>query len=137
MKKCFKVFLLFFWSCLIFYFSSKNGQTSTSQSDFFVLPFMRFLNLKDYFLIVFLFRKFAHIFIYLVLSILFYWNVIDFKDFKRSFVYTLLFCFLFALSDEFHQVFINQRSGQLLDVLIDAIGFFSGSLFCYFLNKKN
>lgn len=34
----------------------------------------------------------------------------------------LLFCFLYALSDEYHQMFVSGRSPRMLDVFIDALG---------------
>lgn len=136
MKRIIKLLLLFLWSFLIFYFSSRNGQTSTEQSDFFVLPLMRLLNFNNYLLVVFLIRKLAHIFIYFVLFVLFYWNIIEY-NFKHNFIYTIIFCFLFALSDEFHQIFINERSGQLSDVLIDSFGFLLGYTVLLQFKRKN
>lgn len=35
---------------------------------------------------------------------------------------------LYAVSDELHQLFINERAGQLLDVLIDSAGSLTGTL---------
>lgn len=50
------------------------------------------------------------------------------------------FVFLYACTDEFHQLFISGRSGQFRDVLIDTAGGLLGSLFflicSYFLWKK-
>ncbi len=41
---------------------------------------------------------------------------------------------LYACSDEYHQVFVPERSGQFTDVLIDSIGITCGLLFfCIFL----
>ena len=41
---------------------------------------------------------------------------------KRIYIITIIFCFLYACSDEIHQLFIPGRSGELLDVLIDTTG---------------
>jgi VanZ family protein len=42
----------------------------------------------------------------------------------------LLMVFLFASSDEFHQLFVPGRSGRFTDVLIDTAGCTIGILFC-------
>ena len=42
---------------------------------------------------------------------------------------SLLICFLYACSDEIHQLFIVGRSGNAYDVLIDTIGSFFGMCF--------
>jgi VanZ family protein len=41
---------------------------------------------------------------------------------KRVWGAALLFCFLYACSDEFHQHFVVGRYGSPLDVLIDTVG---------------
>lgn len=35
---------------------------------------------------------------------------------------TVLICFVYALSDEFHQVFTPQRSPQIFDIAVDMVG---------------
>jgi len=41
---------------------------------------------------------------------------------RRAALPAVLFCALYALSDEWHQTFVPGRHGQLMDVVIDAIG---------------
>ena len=41
----------------------------------------------------------------------------------------VLFCFLYGLSDEFHQIFVPGREASLGDAAADTIGGFLGSLF--------
>lgn len=49
-----------------------------------------------------------------------------------------LFCIIYALSDEIHQLFVFGRSGELKDVLIDTIGSFLGIiLISKIINRKN
>ena len=38
---------------------------------------------------------------------------------------SLIFCFIYACTDEFHQIFVSGRSPQMFDVMIDT----SGALF--------
>lgn len=40
----------------------------------------------------------------------------------KAYVYALLFCVAYAVSDELHQTFVVGRSGQVSDVLIDTVG---------------
>jgi len=40
----------------------------------------------------------------------------------RTIVGAMLFCFLFAASDEWHQSFIPERFGTITDVFIDSLG---------------
>lgn len=49
-------------------------------------------------------------------------GVIGFK----GFLFSLVFCILYAISDEVHQVFVPGRGAQVTDVLIDSFGAFIG-----------
>jgi len=77
-------------------------------------------------------RKFAHMTEYFILTLLFY------RAFRKSFAISsgaLLFwpsllSFLYAVSDEYHQTFIMNRSGNILDVSIDTLGIFA-AVFIY------
>lgn len=69
-------------------------------------------------------RKVAHASVYFVLA-LFILNVIfDVKSPKTWKIYaiTILICFLYAITDEYHQTFIAGRTGKFTDVLIDTLG---------------
>ena len=68
-------------------------------------------------------RKTAHVTLYFLLGLSFIsflkeFNLID----KRLIIYTILFVFIYACSDEIHQLFIPGRSGEILDVLLDTCG---------------
>ena len=60
-------------------------------------------------------------------------------DNKKSLVkvslQSLIFTFLYACSDEFHQLFITGRSGEFRDVMIDTIGGFIGSTILYLYHR--
>lgn len=73
----------------------------------------------------FIVRKGAHFCIYLALGFLCYlaMNTYNLK-LKTKFLTALLISFVYAVSDEIHQLFVPGRAGQIRDVLID----FSGSL---------
>ena len=49
---------------------------------------------------------------------------------------SLLICFLYACSDEIHQLFVPGRSGEARDVLIDTLGACLGVSFYYLVFRK-
>lgn len=53
---------------------------------------------------------------------------------KRVYMIALLICFLYACTDEFHQTFVEGRTGQFTDTLIDTAGGFLG---CLIMKIKN
>jgi VanZ family protein len=58
------------------------------------------------------------------------------KGFK-AYVYALLFCVAYAVSDELHQTFVVGRSGQVSDILIDTVGAIIGiSMYWIYRLKK-
>ena len=76
-------------------------------------------------------RKCMHASVYLVLAILLMYTLnIAHISVKNSTSFTVLFCFLYACSDELHQLFIPGRTGQFTDVLIDTLGCLLG-IFIY------
>ncbi|MFA5925670.1 MAG: VanZ family protein [Parcubacteria group bacterium] len=75
---------------------------------------------------VFLERKGAHIFEFFVLAYL-VWKVTDFHEtaFSKKIFFVFLMPFIYAVSDEAHQLFVFGREGKPLDVGIDLIGILS------------
>lgn len=72
-------------------------------------------------------RKCAHASVYLILSILLLNSLlISHNKFKKKYILTtilaILICFLYAITDEYHQTFVLGRTGQFSDVLIDTLG---------------
>ena len=59
-----------------------------------------------------------------------------------SFLLCWFICVLYACSDEFHQLFVPGRSGQISDVCLDSFGAFVGCficflwIFCYYKTRK-
>ncbi len=79
-------------------------------------------------------RKVMHFSEYLILCILLI-NALSLSKVKHTYIISILICILYAFTDEYHQTFINGRTGQLLDVLIDSSGALIGSLIYYGGNK--
>lgn len=106
---------------VIFWFSSEGQDASTARSDT-VVSLLPGIDSLPQDIAVFLTRKAAHAFIYLVLGVLMF-NVV--KEYapsrKRAVLMSVLFVLLYAVSDELHQAFVPGRSAELRDVLIDSI----------------
>lgn len=68
-------------------------------------------------------RKCMHASVYFVLATLVFWGLKAFglKGWKIS-ILPIIICFIYAYTDEFHQSFINGRSSEFIDVIIDTIG---------------
>ena len=82
-------------------------------------------------------RKFTHAGVYLVLSILVL-NLFVQIGWKLDWKYILIcivFCIIYAGTDEFHQSFVEGRTGQIMDVGIDAIGAVIGAGIFYLIHK--
>lgn len=74
-------------------------------------------------------RKVAHMGLYAVLGALALWAVALFGERKgRAILWSLLIAAGYAITDEFHQLFIPGRSGEFTDILIDAAGVTIGVL---------
>ena len=123
------------WMGLIFYLSSQNATQSDGTSgnligfmisifkrDFYTLSEAQRLELIAPF--QFIVRKGAHFTIYGFLGMFSFLTFITYKNIYLK--YRLLTisatCLLYSISDEFHQTFVNGRSGEIRDVLIDFCG---------------
>lgn len=68
-------------------------------------------------------RKNAHFFAYLALGVLIINAFMrNGMSVYRSIALTLLICIVYAVSDEFHQMFVTGRGASVTDVLIDSAG---------------
>lgn len=86
--------------------------------------------------LIFPVRKLAHFLIYFILGVLFFNLLILYKiDIQSIFKLSILFCIIYACSDEIHQLFIFGRSGELRDVFIDSIGSLLGIMLSYKIKK--
>lgn len=136
--------LLIFQMCFIFIMSSFGHNSSDAQSNLFVdfiaqnFPHVRHgleNNLISLSTLIFLVRKTAHFTEYAILGSLFFINLRNTpKDLiKRPLVISILFSFLYACTDELHQIFVPGRSAQFRDVLIDTLGASFGCLLIHTL----
>lgn len=70
----------------------------------------------------FVLRKLAHFSVYGILFLLLYLGWSRWKKWPRSGWLALACTVLYAASDEFHQLFVPRRVGNIYDVLIDSAG---------------
>ena len=122
MKKVIKLLLIILWLLVIFIFSNQDGTTSTALTNGVLEKYLFFIDSDMFFIVI---RKIAHITEYLILGILVFSFVNEFKI-DRKIIISLLICLIFSSLDEFHQLFIPGRTGKILDVFIDMIGVLLG-----------
>ncbi|MDO5039815.1 VanZ family protein [Clostridium sp.] len=137
-KRILSWILVIAWMIFIFYMSNQPANISNEQSDF-VLNLIKNLGIDinniyiD--LAITIIRKGAHFSEYLILSLL-YFNLLRFYINKnKALVLSIILCFLYASTDEFHQLFVEGRAGRFTDVLIDTSGAFTASILVFLVNK--
>lgn len=138
MKRRIRIVMLIFialWMFVIFSFSADTGIESHTLSDICVTIFNKVIyrftgkdlriaiSAEHYMWIELCFRKLAHMFIYFVLaiSVMLFLYTFKLNMFVRI-VMSLFYCFVYALSDEFHQLFVDGRGASFFDALIDTTG---------------
>ena len=73
-------------------------------------------------------RKLAHFTIFCTLGFLASSTVGKRRLFSKGSLFTLIFCFIYACSDELHQYFVPGRACRFTDVLIDTGGSITGMI---------
>ena len=123
------------WIIFIFIMSHTNGNESSNQSNFIVKIVLEFININHETL-SFMIRKTAHMSEYAILLLFIYYGLYKTITYKYQLLISLLITFIYACSDEFHQLFIPGRSGQFMDVLIDTSGALIMLLIIYLWQKR-
>ena len=123
---------------MIFYFSSQNAEISLGTSsnliknvakvviwDFENMPKQQqqqIINDWQNFT-----RKNAHFFIFLILGLLTMATMLTYKiKLSSQIIIAFAVVFLYAVSDEIHQIFVQGRACRLSDVIIDTVGSSTG-----------
>lgn len=123
--KQFKYFIpSFIIMIIIFLFSNADGNQSGGMSlKILELIHTVFSFINNTEILHTLIRKFAHMSEYAILCGSFIYGFSKNKfNTKEICFYSLICTFIYACSDELHQLFIDGRSGNFLDVLIDTFG---------------
>lgn len=122
-----KLWFVFFilWTLFIFSNSMLPAVESSDISSGLSYKIYEMLNLTvDFELFHTFIRKCAHFIEYAILGVF-----AGFAFKKEYFTKIILLCILVASCDETIQLFVEGRSGQVSDVLLDSIGSFTGILF--------
>ncbi len=136
--------LVVLWMGVIFSFSAENAEESLETSDGIVdivvdnlfeykkdtLSEDEFLSFKE--TVSRFVRKSAHFIAYMILGILTLSALFAHRLKNKTRVsISLGICFLYAVSDEIHQIFVPGRAGRFTDVLIDTSGAVLGILLVF------
>lgn len=83
-------------------------------------------------------RKMAHFLLYAVGGFLMAGlvNTTNVSN-KKLIIYAIFFTTLYACTDEIHQIFVDGRSGEVRDVLIDGAGATLGTMTYLFCKRNN
>ena len=144
LRKIIKFLLVIMCMICIFSFSADDASESTRKSDDVIVKISEVVlgekltktEKKDYIdKFVVLVRKTAHFSIYLLLGFLLLSLLSEYmKVGYLAILLAVLFSFLYACSDEFHQMFVPGRAGSMIDVLIDTSGATTGCCLYYFFH---
>lgn len=130
---------------MIYYFSSQDG-TKSHKVSAGLLEHIKLLfvfipeDIFEFFSGVdknheYILRKMAHFTEYLILALIVFKALrVSRVKVKRSFVFTSVFCLLYAVSDEVHQFFVPGRAFAVTDILIDTSGAVFGLIIAAFFN---
>lgn len=127
----FSLCIVLLYTAVIFVFSSQNGIQSNRISGSIAEEVKAFvivtLHLEDTSMLLgvdfnAVVRKTAHILEYMLLTILVYRALLICRFDTHWVVITSLFCFISAFIDEFHQLYIPQRTSSFRDILVDLVG---------------
>lgn len=147
-KKIISTILLIIWMVVIFLFSNEDATLSQSKSDQVAKTTINTVSnitgknysnkekedfvLKSRFII----RKTAHFTLYFILGVLIYITLKSYNIDKNIVLYSILFCFIYAISDELHQIFSNGRTFKVVDIIIDTMASSISSNLSYLIDKK-
>ena len=140
--------LVILWMITIFYLSSMNSEVSNTKSkdtintvvttsiettnkDISQDKVNSIVNILNKPL-----RKCMHSIVFFILVILLinaFYNT-NIRNYK-AYVFSIVISFIYACTDEYHQLFVLGRTGQFIDVLIDTIGTLLGCLVFYIIYK--
>ena len=139
----------------IFFFSNENSSksslTSRGVTKFLVSIFVPDFENRTWTeqkeimdIATYIVRKLAHFSIYALLGFFMCLSVGKGKFLSLNSIISLDLCFLYACTDEMHQIFISGRSGEFRDIIIDTLGSCTGiiisaliyRLFCRIFKKE-
>mgnify|MGYP004503369781 FL=1 len=138
-KRIIYLILVILWMTAVFFFSEQNGDESSKVSNETTKVIIQFSKNSSDSLVERInpyIRKLAHYSLYTVGGILIYLLFKTFKIYQgKQILYSFIFGFLYACSDEIHQIFVPHRSAMIRDVVIDSLGTLTGIMILVVLNR--
>jgi acetobutylicum phosphotransbutyrylase len=138
MKKYIAYVLWLFWIFIIFYLSNQPGNISGGESSHLIYNTLHFIytclnldtsHLNEIILIIHNpLRECMHSLEYLILGVLTINLLIQTQVKENKMIITILFCFIYAATDEIHQLFISGRTFEYFDIFMDMVGTLIGTL---------
>ena len=138
--------MLLSWMALIFFMSSQSGDDSSLLSGYLSDSLVKFAdtiyngNTPEALLQAIrsglLLRKAGHVFEYIVMGVLAY-LLIRRQNVKRPVLISILFCAIYAATDELHQMFVPDRGPAIADVLLDSVSSAAAVLVLWLSVDKN
>jgi VanZ family protein len=121
------------WMILIYVFSSQvaiDSYESSARVTDLIIRIIEKVTLETDFDTRYLriIRETAHFFVYFILGILVLSSLRGKLSLSKRLVATMLICTAFAVTDEFHQMFVPGRHPEVFDIFIDGLGSFFGIL---------
>lgn len=145
------IFLTILMMGTIFFFSSEDSKASNERSDKIISVVdsvsdsvdttqtetsnIEVSHKDNYKMLNFTIRKGAHFIVYMLLGIFFFMSIYSLGVSKgKAFLIMIIFCFLYACSDEYHQSFTG-RTSSFSDVLLDTMGALVGCIMILTIHK--
>lgn len=144
------VCLMVIWMIVVFNLSSEASELSSERSGGLLRNVITIFNrnitesnLKELIeLLQPISRKTAHFLIYTLGGVFIYNFMYNyFINYKKesnlnySMIFSIIIGFFYAATDEFHQLFVDGRSGEFRDICIDTIGIIFGVFLLYLIFK--
>lgn len=134
-KKIISFALVIGWMAVVFAFSAQSADASSEASGGITKNVVKFLvkepdkmptEQRD--IVETVVRKTAHFLLYLVGGFLIanFMNTFNITN-KNKLIFIILFVTIYACTDEIHQYFVDGRSCEFRDVIIDSLGGCTGT----------
>ena len=142
-KQVIYLVLIIIWMAVVFAFSNQPAEISSRTSGGITEKVVKVItkdnqtmsqNQRD--TIETVIRKCAHFGLYAIGGFLTanFVSTTKAQD-KYIIIYAIIFTFVYAVTDEVHQLFVPGRSGEIRDVLIDTAGASVGTVLFYIIRK--
>ncbi len=141
------------WCIVIFCFSAQDATASTAVSDGVLHKIAEIctawipadaaeIDSDNHASMAFLIRKIAHFTLYFILGTFSSATMLSFtnnhnRSLRSGWFCAWSFCVFYAVTDEFHQLFVPGRTGRVFDIGIDSLGALLSSLLLLFFIQRS